>query len=250
MVKQEKNKNEFSKFFNSKDYITLKNQLFNYKFRKYMLAKAYKKHKSAGKEIKILDVGCGISPVSPNYKKTIFIDSDKNAMNLLKKSGYKTLKGDVEKIPVKNGYADAIFSSEVLEHVHDYKKGIEEFHRALKIGGILLITVPTHMKYWAFDDDYVGHLRRFDPVKLANEVKQSGFDIIEVKPIGSFIERGLTKFLVKKAIKESNRKMKIGKFKMTAFEMINKILFGVIYFACLINNSKNSSIALIVARKK
>ncbi|MEK6924881.1 MAG: class I SAM-dependent methyltransferase [Nanoarchaeota archaeon] len=249
MAKQKENKNEFSKFFVSTDYIKLKNKLFNYRFRKYMLAEAYKKY-SKIKDAKMLDVGCGISPVSPDYKRTTFIDSDKNAIDMLKKSRQKVLLGDVEKIPVKNEYADALFSSEVLEHVNNYKKGLKEFHRVLKKNGVLFLTVPTHMKYWAFDDDYVGHLRRFDPVKLTDEIKQVGFDVLEVKPIGSFIERELTKYLVKKAIKDNKRGMKIGKIKMSAFEITNKILFGMIYLAYLINNQKNSSIVLIVARKK
>jgi len=246
MVK-ERPRNEFAKFFSSDDYIKLKNQLFNYKFRKYMLSTAYKKH-SDQKEKIILDVGCGISPVSPDYHKTIFIDSDKNAMTILKKSGKKTLLGDVEKIPVKNEYVDAVFSSEVLEHVPNYKKGIKEFYRVLKKDGLLFITVPTHMKYWAFDDDYIGHLRRFDPYKLANEIRHEGFDILENKPIGSLIERELTKLLVRKAMKGDNQK--IGRIKMKAFGAINKVLFGLIWTAHILNNHKNSSIVMIVARKK
>lgn len=248
MVEKDKPRNEFSKFFVSTDYIKLKNKIFNYRFRKYMLAKAYKKY-SKIKDPRLLDVGCGISPVSPDYKKTIFIDADKNAMDILKKSGQKTMLGDVQKIPVKNGYADALFSSEVLEHVPDYKKGLKEFYRVLKKDGLLLITVPTHMKYWAFDDDYVGHLRRFDPKNLEMEIEKEGFEILEVKPIGSFIERELTKFLVRKAIKDSKGKMKIGNVKMAAFEAINKMLFGIIYLAYLANNHNNSSIVMIVARK-
>jgi len=212
-----------------------------------MLSTAYKKH-SDQKEKIILDVGCGISPVSPDYHKTIFIDSDKNAMTILKKSGKKTLLGDVEKIPVKNEYVDAVFSSEVLEHVPNYKKGIKEFYRVLKKDGLLFITVPTHMKYWAFDDDYVGHLRRFDPKKLEDEIRSEGFDILENKPIGSLIERELTKFLVRKAMKEDNQK--IGRIKMKAFGAINKILFGLIWTAYLFNNHKSSSIVMIVARKR
>ncbi len=239
-------KNEFSKFFVSTDYIELKNQLFNYRFRKFMLSKAYDKY--AKNSEKILDVGCGISPVSPDKSKTIFIDSDKNAMKMLGESGYKTLIGDAEEIPAKKESVNAIFSSEVLEHVHNYKKSIYEFARVLKKGGVLFITVPTHMKYWAFDDDYVGHLRRFDPIKLGNEIKNEGFEILENRPIGSFLEREITKLLVKKAINQKPKK--ISKIKIKWFKIINNILFGLIYLAYLLNNSKNSSISMIIARKK
>ncbi len=243
---KDKTKNEFSKFFVSTDYIKLKNQLFNYRFRKFMLSKAYNNY--AKKSEKILDVGCGISPVSPVTSRTVFIDSDKNAMQMLTKKGYKTVIGDAEKIPVKKESVNAVFSSEVLEHVHDYKKSLKEFNRVLKKNGVLFLTVPTHMKYWAFDDDYVGHLRRFDPKRLASEIESEGFEILENRPIGSFLERELTKFLVKRAINQ--KPMKISKFKMKGFKIINDLLFGVIYLAYLLNNSKNSSIVMISARKK
>ena len=247
---KERDENTFARFFNQGDYITLKNQLFNYRFRKYMLARAYTKYTSKNVKNILLDLGCGISHVSPCPNQTTFIDSDKNAIGLLKKLGHKTLKGNVNNIPFGKSTVDAIFCSEVLEHVHNYKIAIKEFFRVLRKDGLLFITVPTHIKYWSFDDDYVGHLRRFNPKKLAREIGAEGFDILENKPIGSLLERELTKFLVRKAIKSSQKPMNFGKVKLKLFNVVNKFLFGIIYVTHLLNNSKNSSIVLIVARKK
>ena len=243
-----KEENSFARFFSQKDYITLKNQLFNYKFRKHIIARAYKKYGSHRSKSRLLDIGCGISPVSPYQNQTTFIDSDKNAMIFLKKLGHKTLNGNANSIPLKNRTIDSVFCSEVLEHVPNHKIAIREFNRILKIGGILFITVPTHMKYWAFDDDYVGHLRRFDPKKLVGELKDENFEIIDIKPIGSYIERELTKMLVRKAMTRKNND-RVGRVQMDIFKFANKIFLALTYLGYIFNNKENSSIILIVARK-
>lgn len=49
---------------------------------------------------------------------------------------------DIGQIPVENESFDAILCSEVLEHLPDPIKAINEFERILKKGGVLLITAP------------------------------------------------------------------------------------------------------------
>jgi len=213
-----------------------------------MLAKDYRKYFLNNKKTKIIDIGCGISPVSPNVRDTIFIESDKNAVKILKNLGYNSIEGDICDIPLNKDFADAIFCSEVLEHVPDYKKAIKEFFRVLKKDGLLLITVPIHKKYWAFDDDYVGHLRRFNPDKLAEELKDNKFDILNMKPIGSFVEREITKLMVRMAMNQKGTG-KMSNLKIKLFGILNQIFFGISYLGYLFNNKNNSSIIMIACKK-
>ena len=60
-----------------------------------------------------------------------------------------------EGLPFENGSFDAILSHEVLEHVIDDRRSIEEMVRVLKSGGVILLFVPnrgylfeTHGIYW------------------------------------------------------------------------------------------------------
>ncbi|MSS74261.1 class I SAM-dependent methyltransferase [Candidatus Pacearchaeota archaeon] len=243
--------NPFARFFNVSEYIALKNSLFNYRFRKYMITKSYQKNKEAitSKNLKILDVGCGISPVSPLPFKTIFIDEDKQAIDLLKKQNYSALKGNVNHLPVANENIDYLFCSEVLEHVPKPNIAIAEFKRVLRNRGKLFITVPTHMHYWSFDDEYVGHLRRFDPTSFIKQLTNSGFKIVEIKPIGSFIERAITKFLVKLAIKQRQTSKNITPLFLKLFKILNNLFFAMAYLGYLFNTPNSSSIILIVAQK-
>lgn len=50
--------------------------------------------------------------------------------------------GSVENIPLENKSVDSIVSTQVLEHIKDPQKAINEFYRILKPGGCCLITVP------------------------------------------------------------------------------------------------------------
>ena len=52
------------------------------------------------------------------------------------------LVSDITCIPAKDKSFDAILCSEVLEHVPDPTKALDEFARLLKPGGILILTAP------------------------------------------------------------------------------------------------------------
>ena len=49
---------------------------------------------------------------------------------------------DVTTLPVKDQSVDAVLCTEVLEHTYEPLKVIEDMNRILKIGGIIIITVP------------------------------------------------------------------------------------------------------------
>ncbi len=93
---------------------------------------------------KILDVGCGISTVLH------FIDGDKYGIDPLADE-YKKLykypreiniqKGFGENIPFLNDYFDVVFCSNVLDHVTNPQKTVDEIHRVLKTKGYFVLTV-------------------------------------------------------------------------------------------------------------
>jgi SAM-dependent methyltransferase len=47
------------------------------------------------------------------------------------------LEGDVTNLPYENGTFDAVFNFAVLHHVPDWKAGLQEIARVLKVGGRL-----------------------------------------------------------------------------------------------------------------
>lgn len=85
--------------------------------------------------------------------------------------------GDIHKMPIDDGYCDAIICSSVLEHVRDPLTAASELRRILKKGGRLFLYVPSiypyharkghYPDYWRFFDDTLRELlTEFDEVRI------------------------------------------------------------------------------------
>lgn len=246
-------RNEFGKFFFSKNYIELKNHLFNYNLRKFEVKKAFDSSFSRMKKDRnflIADIGSGISPVTPVIEKTIFVELEGEAVNFLKSQGFSAIQGDITNLPFSNSSISLIVCSEVLEHVKNYNLALKEISRVLKTGGGAIITVPSHMYLWMDDDSYVGHFRRFNPDLLHKKIEDAGLRVIGRKPIGSIIERYLTWLTVKLARSTPESISKISEVKLKIFKFANTFLFNVARISSSFMSEKNSSIILFVVLKE
>jgi len=96
------------------------------------------------KDSMILDVGCGISTVLHFVEGRKFgIDPLANEFLKLYKypSDIKIKKGSGERIPFLNEYFDIVYCTNVLDHVADPIKTIDEIYRVLKVNGKFVLTV-------------------------------------------------------------------------------------------------------------
>lgn len=104
---------------------------------------------------KILDAGCGrgfyVKALSfydfPKEIHGIDINSEyiKKAEKLaLSDKRIKIAEGSIYKLPYKDNFFDVVICSEILEHLTDEKKALQEIRRVLKPGGSLIATVPHH----------------------------------------------------------------------------------------------------------
>lgn len=141
---------------------------------------------------KILDAGAGELKYKKFCKHLIYTSQDfaqyeskKVKTGLHPKWGYGKLDivSDITKIPVKNSYFDAVLCTEVLEHIPEPTKAINEFRRILKKGGKLIITAPfcslTHFAPYHF---YSG----FNIFFYRQLLPEYGFKIIEEKTNGNY----------------------------------------------------------------
>ena len=92
---------------------------------------------------------------------------------------------DIAKIPVEDSSFDAIMCVEVLEHISEPVKAIEEFFRILKPGGALILTAPfcslTHFAPYYFASGYSKYWYQ----KVLSE---NGFNIKEINLNGNYFE--------------------------------------------------------------
>lgn len=82
---------------------------------------------------------------------------------------------------VQDGWADAIYTVNVLEHIEDDRAILRTLHSKLKPGGKLFVYVPAFQLLYSTMDEKVGHCRRYGRTELTRKVKEAGFRIIDAR---------------------------------------------------------------------
>jgi len=69
---------------------------------------------------------------------------------------------------------DVIGVFDVIEHIEQDEKVLENLARAVKPGGSLMITVPQHRWLWSAADEHACHVRRYTRSELVEKVSRAG----------------------------------------------------------------------------
>ncbi|MEK6812708.1 MAG: class I SAM-dependent methyltransferase [Nanoarchaeota archaeon] len=130
----------------------------------------------------ILDIGCGTGVIASFFaqkNQVIGLDISATALRYAKMRDktLKLVKGDAQNVKFKPETFDWVFASDVIEHVKDDYKAMQNIHNVLKPGGKILITVPALEFLWGKDDDLVHHQRRYTKKQLKQLLSASGFKI-------------------------------------------------------------------------
>ena len=205
--------NRFDDFFRDKVYLALKKNLFNYRFRKWKISK----HVPASG--RILDIGSGTAPVSPDLKRTVVADVSEEAMRNVECASKAVTS--ITEMSFAPASFDCVLCSEVLEHIPDDAKAVSELRRVLKPGGVLVVTVPFQKRFWAEDDEYVGHVRRYDSGELEQKLQAAGFHNVKTYKLSGPIERWLTR----KSLRTYQKGGATTKLPVSLLRMANTALF-------------------------
>ena len=143
---------------------------------RYLLKKQVKKYAPYIKGV-VLDAGSG---EGDRYKN--FFKFDKYISLDINKNSNPDIIGSVENISLGDSSVDSIVSTQVLEHIKNPQKAIEEFYRVLKSGGYCLVTVPQLNELHEEPHDYF----RFTKYGLEEIFSHTGFKIILIDRRGGF----------------------------------------------------------------
>jgi SAM-dependent methyltransferase len=179
--------NRFQDFFEKDPYTMLKNYLYNYLLRKMAVEKNLRNEKT---EL-ILEVGSGISPVMMKSRDIIYSDLSFSAIRCLKHSygkGYYVVADGIN-LPFKSGVFSHTISSEVLEHLSDDRLAIREIARVMRPSGHFIATFPHRKFYFAIDDRFVGHFRRYEINEMTDRLKDAGFKPMAIKKVLGPLEK-------------------------------------------------------------
>lgn len=125
-----------------------------------------------------LDIGCGDGIEALKVFSEVFvIDIDPEKVNNALEKGLNAFQGDAESLPFEDAKFNAVLMLDVLEHIENDTKALDEVCRVLKPGGKLLVSVPLHPLLWSEHDIRLGHKRRYTVREIQNKLNNK-FEIM------------------------------------------------------------------------
>lgn len=98
---------------------------------------------------KVLDIGCGDGKISSLIRESTGmdvhgVDISETAVERANKRGIKAKPMDVDKgnLPFSNGSFDAVFCGDLIEHIYDTEKLLDDIRRVLKGDGYVVLSTP------------------------------------------------------------------------------------------------------------
>lgn len=154
----------------------------------------------------ILEIGCGrggfsnfLANTYPNLRKIIASDFSVEGIRIAAEK-YGDHNGlinwtqeDIMAQSFESNLFDLAISCETIEHIPSPKKAINELHRILKPGGILLLTCPNYFNLFGiwclyrwligkpFTEGGQPYVNYIQMPKIYFHIKQAGFEVLEWK---------------------------------------------------------------------
>jgi SAM-dependent methyltransferase len=141
---------------------------------------AYLVKKQIAGAARVVDFGAGIGTFAQPFRAAgldiLGVEPDSGQRQRLLEKGIPCVSDISE---VEDGWADAIYTVNVLEHIEDDRAILRTLHAKLKPGGKLFIYVPAFQLLYSAMDKKVGHCRRYGRAELTDKVKEAGFRIVD-----------------------------------------------------------------------
>lgn len=173
---------------------------------------------------RLLDVGCGDGVIAyfvkDKVKELYGIDNSKQALLEAKNVGIRTklVNLDTQKIPYAANFFDAVTCFDVIEHVYDPQKLVDNIYSVLKKQGTLILSTPnirfsdhiytllvkgvfpkTSLDPQLYDG---GHIHFFTYKDIHRLLKKAGFSKVIDEEIINKEKRGWKGWLVQRIIGE------------------------------------------------
>ncbi len=142
-------------------------------------------------DVEILDLGCGTGinfEILRKFGKVEGIDCSPEALKFCQRRGITEVRqGDVENLTIPENSYDAVTAFDILEHLKNDEKAIENVYRVLKPGGIFFLLSPAYQFLWSRHDEALHHYRRYVLSDMHRKLNAAGFETIKRSYCISFL---------------------------------------------------------------
>ena len=134
---------------------------------------------------RVLDAGCGtggllrrLHEAQPAWVLT-GVDFSPLACELAReRTGGEVVQGSITALPFPATAFDAVVSCDVVCQVTDPAQAVGEFHRCLRPGGVVVLTMPAYQWMFSYHDREVGNLRRYTRGEVNALLGAAGFTMV------------------------------------------------------------------------
>ncbi len=144
----------------------------------------------------ILDVGCKdgyLLKTIRNYNqscKCYGIEKNPSVLELIKTCDVRV--ADVTNLPFENNFFDKVFVLDVLEHVEELDKAIEEIKRVLKTHGNIILSGPTETWFYKLCRLFYRQMIDFEEhihtvYGIEKKIQLKGFQLVNQKSLPGFL---------------------------------------------------------------
>jgi SAM-dependent methyltransferase len=144
---------------------------------------ACRRYASATSGAAVLDAGCGTGGLLARLdvaRGALGVDADAAAcVRAAAKSGRPVCAGSIDALPFADAAFAAIVSADVLCHRGvDERRALEQFHRCLDTGGILVLNLPAYRWMMSRHDAAVYNVRRYTKRGVVALLRAAGFRLL------------------------------------------------------------------------
>lgn len=154
---------------------------------------------------RVLEVGCGVGALLHELRRQGHeahgFETSRAALRLAAQANATVDEG--QRIALHDapslswhGAFDTLVAMEVLEHIEDDRSALSQWNAWLKPGGLMLLSVPAHMRRWNAADEWAGHVRRYERADLNEKLAGAGFAVRTIEcygfPVGNILDRSLS----------------------------------------------------------
>ena len=108
---------------------------------------------------------------------SIALEYSADGAGIARARGLPVLRADALALPFPDSSLDLVVAFDVLEHIDDDDRAVQEFRRVLRRGATALVAVPADPRLWSAHDVAVGHVRRYTRGSLVPLLERNGLDV-------------------------------------------------------------------------
>lgn len=133
-----------------------------------------------------LDVGCGIGDVSSFLAakgwrgKAIDVSDSALAQARQNLTAFPSVELEKKDFFEAAGTYNTVLLLDILEHISDDAKALQKLASLVSADGNTVIVVPSNPRFWGWDDDFYGHVRRYTAEEITKKLEDAGLEAVAI----------------------------------------------------------------------